>query len=84
MCNVGGTIADVRETENPMGIFSGTIICGWIDQLPGWRWIYSRVPFFVGGMFLFTLVMLETLASFAQEGSRKVEEADWGPNVLAR
>ncbi|EDR03497.1 MFS polyamine transporter [Laccaria bicolor S238N-H82] len=74
MCNVGGTIADVWETENrgaPMGIFSGTIflgpcvgpiIGGWIGQRAGWRWIYWVLFIFVGATFLFTLVMPETLA----------------------
>ncbi|OXB38234.1 hypothetical protein LQV05_006469 [Cryptococcus neoformans] len=75
MTNVGGTIADIWSVEErgiPMALFSGMIFMGpclgplfggWIAYKTGqWRWIYWVLFIFVGVVFLFTLIMPETLA----------------------
>ncbi|KAF8898032.1 MFS polyamine transporter [Gymnopilus junonius] len=74
MCNVGGSISDVWAVEErgaPMAIFSATLfmgpclgpmVGGWIGQRVGWRWIYRVLFIYLGGCFVSTLFIPETLA----------------------
>ncbi|WRT64415.1 uncharacterized protein IL334_001347 [Kwoniella shivajii] len=76
MTNVGGTISDIWAVEErgvPMAIFScaifmgpclGPLFGGWISYKTGqWRWIYWVLFILVGVVFVFTLIMPETLGT---------------------